>query len=59
MYNKIHGKKVTEVTKPSKNSTMSSSSVAKMTKNDDDNTITYNYGTKDSRTLHQLSARSE
>lgn len=54
MYNKIHGKKVTEVTKPSKNSTMSSSSVAKMTKNDD-NTITYNYGTKDSRTLHNLS----
>lgn len=58
MYNKIHGKKVTEVTKPSKNSTMSSSSVAKMTKNDDDNTITYNYGTKDSRTLHQLSANN-
>lgn len=54
MYNKIHGKKVTEVTKPSINSTMSSPSVAKMTKNDD-NTITYNYGTKDSRTLHKLS----
>ncbi len=54
MYNKIHGKKVTEVTKPSINSTMSSPSVAKMTKKDD-NTITYNYGTKDSRTLHKLS----
>ncbi|UKI42355.1 MAG: hypothetical protein L6V95_05285 [Candidatus Melainabacteria bacterium] len=50
-------KKVTEVTKPSKNSTMSSSSVAKMTKTAD-NTITYNYGTKDSRTLHQLSANN-
>ena len=56
MYNTIHGKKVTEVTKPSKNSTMSSSSVAKMTNNGD--TITYNYGTKDSRTLHKLSANN-
>ena len=54
MYNKIYGKKVTEVTKPSINSTMSSPSVAKMTKKDN-NTITYNYGTKDSRTLHKLS----
>lgn len=54
MYNKIHGKKVTEVTKPDKaSSTMSPPSVAKMTKSGD--TITYNYGTKDSRTLHKLS----
>ncbi len=57
MYNKIHGKKVTEVTKPDKaSSTMSPSSVAKMTKSGD--TITYNYGTKDSRTLHKLSANN-
>lgn len=54
-YDNIHKINRTQ-TKHSKNSTMSSSSVAKMTNNGD--TITYNYGTKDSRTLHKLSANN-
>ena len=52
IYNQLHGKKVTDATKPSKNNTMSSSSVNKMTKNGSD--ITYNYGTSETRTLKNL-----
>ena len=55
MYNKIHGETVQKATKPSKNNTMSSSSVSKMTKNSNGD-ITYNYGTGDTRTLHNISA---
>lgn len=42
----------------SKNSTMSSSSVAKMTKNNDNDDIIYNYGTEGQRTLHNLSVEN-
>lgn len=55
-YNNIHEINK-NAAKHSKNSTMSSSSVAKMTKNDD-NTITYNYGTEGQRTLHNLSVEN-
>ena len=56
IYNMINGKKASEANKPDKNSSaMSSGSVGKMTKNEDNN-ITYNYGTDDTRTLQSLDA---